>query len=113
MQTPSSQIALFDTEGEAFGYIRIAADPDREDRLDCIFDVEPTNPAQALRSEVRWLLKRHFQRYSEHRLQLLDDGGVKISKADFTLWLDPDEDAPDALRARPPAPGITAVWEED
>lgn len=113
MQIPSSQLALFDTEGEVFGHVRIAADPDREGRFDCVFDVEANNPSQALRPEVRWLLKRHFQRYSEHRFKLHDDGSVKISKAGFTLWLDPEEEDPETLRARPPAPGVTALWEED
>ncbi|MCB9670176.1 MAG: hypothetical protein H6734_11935 [Alphaproteobacteria bacterium] len=113
MTPPTHTLALYDTEGELFGHVRIAPDPDREGRLDCIFDVAATHPAQNLRSEVRWLLKRHYEQMSEHRFELGDDGSVRISKADFVLWLDPGEEEDDPLKARAPSPGVTADWIEE
>lgn len=111
MELPASTLAVFDSEGEAFGYVRIAPDPTRDDRIDCIFDVEATNAAQGLRSEVRWLCKRHFQQKSEHRLVLGNDGTVTIKKGDFKLVLEPEEEG-DGLQSRAPSPPITAIWED-
>jgi hypothetical protein len=110
LDLPSDTLAFFDVEGVLFAILRIAPG-DRDDRADCIFDV--VSPLPTDDPAARWLAKRHYRQTSEHRLTRDDEGRVTIRKASFELVLEPDEDDPDQLVSRPPAPRVLAAWETD
>ncbi|MEZ4323131.1 MAG: hypothetical protein R3F61_37035 [Myxococcota bacterium] len=106
---PSHKLVFSDSTGLPFGVVHLA--PSESDPLkgDCIFDMEARTPAQDCRDEVRWLAKRHYQRWSEHKFAVDDDGVITIKKASFSLILDPAEDG-EGFVSRPPAPRVTASW---
>lgn len=104
---PSDTLAFFDGEGVLFGVARIAPG-DRPDRIDCIFDFPDELPSRD--PSARWLAKRHYRQWSEHRLTLGADGSLTIKKGSFSIVLDPDEES-DGFVSRPPAPSLSAAWE--
>ena len=108
MQTlPSRTLVLHDANGAPFGVLRLAPSEDNPLKGECIFDVHPASAEQGARTEVRWLYKRRFKRFGEHKFKVAD-GSVTITGADFTVVLDPTEDGP--MQTRPPAPRVTAAW---
>lgn len=114
MSTPPARaLVLMDHTGAAFGWFRIAPRTPEETKWDGLFDTRPASPEQDARSEVRWLHKRHYKRWGEHRVKLDADGTVHISLGAFKLVLEPEDDDDDFLRARPPAPPVTARWDFD
>jgi hypothetical protein len=106
---PSNTLILQDGSGAAFGLLRLAPRTPEKKKWDCIFDIRPSSPQQAARSEVRWLAKRRFKRFGEHRVKMDDDGVVTISLADFRFEFEPDETG--GLFTRRPAPPVSAVWD--
>jgi len=105
---PAPTLVLFDATGAPFGQLRLVPVEGRP-YAEGIFDVAPTSEAQAERSEVRWLCKRHFKRFSEHRLSIGDDGSLTVKKGSFRLDLHPNDDGT-GFRTQPPAPPIRAAW---
>ena len=108
IELPAPSLRLSDASGRPFGHLRIVPVEGRA-FADCIFDVAPFDEAQAQRSEVRWMCKRHYQRYSEHRLTIDSQGALTIRKASFVWVLDPDEEG-DGFTSRRPAPRVHAHW---
>lgn len=106
MNIPSRTLVLSDAAGTPFGTLRIA--PTDGDRTECIFDVPEPSDAQGLRPEVRWLHKRHYQRWSEHRFTLDKHGVIRVSKGDFELILEPAEGG--GFQSRLPLPPLRAAW---
>jgi len=105
---PASSLVLLDNTGRSFGQLRLVAHPEKP-YAEAIFDVEPIDEAQAARSEVRWLCKRHYKRFSEHRLSIGRDGAITVKKAGFLLELHPDEEG-DGYASKAPAPPVRARW---
>lgn len=104
---PSHVLVLSDGAGTPFGHLRLAPADDAP-KGECVFDIAPATPEQALRNEVRWLAKRGFQRLGEHRFRAEPSGSITVVLGDWTLALDPVDEG--HLRSRPPAPYVTAVW---
>ncbi len=105
---PASSLVLLDSAGRPFGQLRLVAHPEKP-YAEGIFDVEPIDEAQAARSEVRWLCKRHYKRFSEHRLTIGRDGTLIVKKAGFLLTLHPDEES-EGYASRAPDPPVRARW---
>lgn len=103
---PSPVLRLLDATGQPFGQLRVVAHASKP-HAECIFDV-PADPAATARPEVRWACKRHYRRFSEHRLQILDDGSLVVSKSDFRWVLTRDDDG--GYRSVAPAPPVRAAW---
>ena len=101
-------LVLRDGAGEPFGFLRLAAVAPDAQKGDCIFDITPGSAEQAERSEVRWLQKRGYRRYSEHRFLLDDDGVLTVSQGNFKIELAPTDDG--GFGTRLPSPRVTAVW---
>jgi hypothetical protein len=108
IELPASSLILSDTTGRPFGQLRLVP-VDGKPYAEGIFDVAPVDEEQAARSEVRWMCKRHYKRFSEHRLSLGADGSITVKKAGFTWVLDPDEEG-DGFTSRAPAPKVRATW---
>jgi hypothetical protein len=105
-ELPSTTLALFDGGGQAIGFLRLAKRTGDVIKGECIFDVrEP--PADA-RSEARWLYKRRYQRMSEHRFAVDDEGVLKVTGPDFKVLFEPNDEG--GLTSRPPAPRVRASW---
>ena len=107
-ERPSQTLALFDSLGDAIGFLRLAGRAEDACKGDCIFDVR--KPASEARSEARWLYKRRYQRMSEHRFAIDDEGVLKVTGPDFRVFFEPDVDG--GLVSRPPSPRVLARWVE-
>ncbi len=108
-QLPSRTLRLLDSSGTSFGYLRFAPRESQPSKGDCLFDILPESQhGAAARSEARWLAKRHYVRWSEHKYKLTEDGTLTVSQGDFRVVFHIDEE--DTMTTRPPAPPITGVW---
>jgi len=107
---PSDTLALYDARGTLFGWLRFAPRDAEPHKGECLFDILPEAQDGAERSEARWLAKRHYVRWSEHRFTLAPSGALTVRKAGFTLELHPDIEG-DGLHTEPPQPPVTARWE--
>jgi hypothetical protein len=108
---PVRTLVLRDQTFTPFGFLRLAPTSDSPLKGDCLFDITPDSPEQARRSEVRWLHKRHYRRYSEHKFVVDDAGVYTIRQGGFELVLTPDEHG--NLTTTQPAPPVTATWDGD
>ena len=109
MNFPSRTLVLRDAVGTAFGFLRFAPRDEEGKKWDCLFDVE-MDPATEARSEVRWLYKRRYVRYGEHRVKHDTEAGtLAISQGSFNLVLHPTED--EGFETRAPTPPISAIWQ--
>ena len=109
MNTQSKTLALYDSQGECFGALHMVPKADDLTKGECIFDVAPRSEEQGERHEVRWLCKRHFQRWSEHRFKLGEDGSVTVHLNKFRIVFEPNSDG--VFTLRPPAPPVTAIFD--
>lgn len=107
---PSRTLVLHDGAGVAFGTIRLAPREPDSSKWDCIFDIAlDASSAQAQRSEVRWLAKRGYVRWGEHRVKVdAKTGTLTMTQGDFKLVLVPDEDG--GFASNPPQPPVRAYW---
>ncbi len=101
-------LVLCDSTGAPFGFLRLVPTRSGPERGDCIFDIRPGSDAQAKRSEVRWVAKRRFERFSEHKYTL-DDGTLTVRQGDFELVMLQD-DAGD-FATSPSLPRLSALPE--
>lgn len=104
---PASTLALFDHTGAPLGRLRLVCTSETALKGDCIFDIPAPGPGA--KNEVRWLYKRRYQRMSEHRFKIDEQGVITVSGPDFLVRFDPDE-AAGGFATRPPAPPVTARW---
>ncbi|TNE84813.1 MAG: hypothetical protein EP330_27795 [Deltaproteobacteria bacterium] len=106
-ELPSNTLQLLDSRLQSIGFLRLARTSDDAVKGDCIFDI--AEPGDDARSETRWLHKRRYQRMSEHRFAVEDDGRIKITGPEFRVFLAVDEESGD-LVTEPPAPRVFARW---
>ena len=110
-QLPSHVLVLHDGAGTSFGVLRFAPREDAPSKGECLFDIKPAFQSGSVRSEARWLAKRHYVRSSEHRFKLADDGSLTISQGDFRCMFHVVDEGTMATRA--PDPPITGLWSTD
>ena len=105
---PADALRIYDATGASFAVVHFVLDPESTKvRGDCIVAVDPGTEA-SVRSEVRWLLKRRFEKVGEHKFRLDAEGVLTIEGGDFRLVLHPEEDL---LRTAPGQPNVSATWE--
>lgn len=107
-ELPAPTLLLNDGKGNAIGRVRLVLSSETALKGECIFDMREL-PADA-RSEERWLHKRRYQRASEHKFKIDEEGVVKITGPDFKVLFEPTETGD--LCSVPPAPRVTASWSD-
>ena len=103
---PSNTLAIYGSDGALFAHVRIAADPDRPERFQCIIDAPGDLPSDG---GARWFAKRHYQRWSEHSFKVAKDGAITVHQGDFKAVFEPREEG-GGFDTRAPAPPLFADW---